>query len=355
MKGFSLSRLVRTTFVAGALLMSASAWADRNIVDQLGRSVTIPDIVNRVVVLQHQTLNILVQLDAQKRVVGVLDTWKKDLGEGFVQLMPTVDTLPTPGGLTSVNIEALAKLKPEVVFVTNYAPKEMIDQITRAGFPVVAISLRDDKKNQNALNPTMKSSQENAIYTEGLFHGIRLIGEVVGEEKNANDLIAWVQKDRAIVKEHLKDIKPEHRVRAYMANPDLVTYGSGKYTGVMFDQAGAVNVAAQSLKGYKQVSMEQVIQWNPEVIFVQNRFPQVIDEIKKNPAWKVIDAVKNNRIYLMPQYAKAWGYPQPEAMALGELWLAQKLYPEQFKDVDLSERVNAYYQRFYRTNYAPTK
>lgn len=46
----------------------------------------------------------------------------------------------------------------------------------------------------------------------------------------------------------------------------------------------------------------------------------------------------------MPEYAKAWGYPMPEALALGEVWLAKALYPQRFQDVDLDKMVNDYYQ-----------
>lgn len=53
-----------------------------------------------------------------------------------------------------------------------------------------------------------------------------------------------------------------------MANPDLNTYGSGKYTGLMMKHAGALNVAAATVKGARRVSLEQILQWNPEVIFV---------------------------------------------------------------------------------------
>jgi len=100
--------------------------------------------------------------------------------------------------------------------------------------------------------------------------------------------------------------------------------------------------------------MEQVIAWNPQVIFVQNRYPSVVNEIKNAPEWQAIDAVKNGRVYLMPDYAKAWGYPMPEAMGLGEVWMAKKLYPEKFKDVDMQNLANNWYQRFYRTTWQET-
>lgn len=65
----------------------------------------------------------------------------------------------------------------------------------------------------------------------------------------------------------------------------------------------------------------------------------------------MIDAVKHHRVYLMPEYAKAWGYPMPEAVGLGELWMAKKLYPQRFSDIDINKEVNRWYLRFYGTHY----
>ncbi len=99
----------------------------------------------------------------------------------------------------------------------------------------------------------------------------------------------------------------EQRVRVYIANPDLATYGSGKYTGLMMLHAGAKNVAAETIKGFKQVSIEQVIHWNPAVIFVQERYTQVIEQIKKDPSWQIIDAVKNQTYLLNAGICKSVG------------------------------------------------
>lgn len=324
--------------------------AARQVTDQLGRQVTIPDRVDRVVVLQHQTLNLLVQLDATNTMVGILGNWKQQLGDGYQRLVPQLATIPALGDLTHVDVEKLVALHPQVVFVTNYAPKEMIDQIQNLGIAVIAISLRSgDEKQQGELNPQLQN--EDQAYNRGLKDGIRLIGEVVNHQPQAEALIKATFDERQQTADRLKDIPAERRIRAYMANPDLTTYGSGKYTGLMMAHAGALNVAAATVKGFKQVSMEQIIAWNPQVIFVQDRYPKVIDEINQQPAWQAVDAVKNHRVYLMPEYAKAWGYPMPEALALGELWMAKKLYPEKFSDIDMQKRADSWYQRFYRTHY----
>ncbi|WP_338557651.1 ABC transporter substrate-binding protein [Erwinia sp. E_sp_B01_3] len=343
-----LLRLSALTVLLG--LLPFSSQAARQVTDQLDRQVTIPDRVDRVVVLQHQTLNLLVQLDATSTMVGILGNWKQQLGDGYQRLAPELTRIPALGDLTHVDLEKLVALHPQVVFVTNYAPQEMIDQIQNLGIAVIAISLRSgDEKQQGKLNPDLLN--EDQAYSQGLQQGIRLIGEVVNHQKQADALIKATFEERQQTAARLNEIPAGQRIRAYMANPDLTTYGSGKYTGLMMAHAGALNVAAATVKGYKQVSMEQIIAWNPQVIFVQDRYPRVIDEINQQPAWQAVDAVKNHRVYLMPEYAKAWGYPMPEALALGELWMAKKLYPEKFSDVDMQKKADSWYQRFYRTHY----
>lgn len=344
------SRLAATLFAFCLLpLVAGPALAERIVTDQLGREVKLPDTVSRAVVLQHQTLNLIVQMDALDKVVGVLEEWRPMLGAKYQRLAPTLPSLPTPGGLSKVNIEALLQSKPDVVFVTNYAPPDMIGQIEKAGIPVVAVSLLTAPPAERAkMNPVVEN--EEAAYESGFATGVRLIGSVLDRKSQAEDLLTYAAAKRQLVADRLAAVPPGERVRAYMANPDLNTYGSGKYTGIMMRRAGATNVAA-AIVGAKQVTMEDVLKWNPSVIFVQERYPAVVDEITKSPTWAPVAAVRAGRVHLMPEYAKAWGYPMPEALALGELWMAKKLYPERFADIDMQTEADAYYRRFYRTAY----
>jgi len=335
--------------VLGGPMLATPARADRVFIDQIGRQVHVPDQVNRAVILQHQTLNIAVQLDAMDKVVGVLDEWKKQLGAKYVRLAPKLPELAMPGGLTKVNIEELLTLKPDVVFVTNYAPADMVGQIENAGLPVVAISLLDVPPQEAVkMNPSVED--EPAAIDAGFAAGVRLIADILDRKDKGEAMIAVTKKTRKLVADRLADIPQDRRVAVYMANPDLSTYGHGKYTGLMMERAGARNVADE-IAGFKQVTMEDVLKWNPSVIFVQERYPAVVDEIRTTASWQTIDAVRSGRIYLMPEYAKAWGYPMPEAMALGELWMAKELYPERFADIDMQKEADAYYREFYRTDY----
>lgn len=145
-------------FMIGLLMatISAAVHAQRFIVDQLNRNVTLPDNVERVVVLQHQTLNLLVELNATDKIVGVQRDWEQQLGRHYAELVPQLVDKPKVGDLTHVDLESLAALHPQVVFVTNYAPQEMIDRISQLGIAVVAISLRHDASGQEReLNPNL--------------------------------------------------------------------------------------------------------------------------------------------------------------------------------------------------------
>lgn len=336
------------------LAIAMPAWAERIVTDQIGREVHLPDIVNRAVILQHQTLNIALQLDAMDKVVGVLDEWKKQLGADYARLAPGLADLPTPGGLKGVNIEALLKLEPDVVFVTNYAPEDMIRQMEQVGLPVVAVSLLDVPPGEAVkVNPTVTGDEATAI-DNGFSTGVRLIAEIIDRQDQGEEMISVTRKYRDLVAGRLADLPEDRHVTAYMANPELHTYGHGKYTGLMMKRAGARNVA-DALAGFQQVTMEDVLKWNPAVIFVQSRYPDVVAEIRNDEAWQPIDAVKNDRVYLMPEYAKAWGYPMPEAMSLGELWMAKTLYAERFADIDMQKEADSYYQQFYRTDYRPAQ
>mgnify|MGYP000872875867 CR=1 FL=1 len=345
-----MRRFPQCAALACALLIicAPAALAARTVTDQHGKTVTLPDQVKRSVVLMHHALDIGVQLGAKDQIAGVMEQWKKYLPDA-VNAFPELMTLPAPGDLTTVNMESLLALNPDVVIVTHYAPEDMRKQIEDAGIPVVAVSLyRADYEQASHLNPKLKDPDK--AYTEGMKEGIALLGEVYGKQAKAKELIGTIENNRKVIADHLGSIPDEKRVSCYMANPELHTYGSGKYTGVIMDRAGGRNVAAE-LDGYQQVNMEDVLRWNPAVVFVQSRYQSIVPEIKADPAWSQVDAVKNDRIFITPEYVKPWGHPTPESMALGEIWMAKKLYPEKFKDVDLPALVNAYYETFYGIPY----
>ena len=343
---------------AAALLASAAFAAGapagrRVIVDQLGRSVVIPEKVERVVCLMHHALDITLELQAGDRLAGVMKDWEGLLFPGIADIYPPIKSLPEVGTLTEVNMEELLKTEPDLVIVTHYFPQDTLKKLEAAGIPVAAVSLYEAGfEEASKLNPKLKDPDR--AYTIGMNVGISLLGEIYGKEKEAGELKAFVAEKRAIVGDKLSSVPEEERITCYMANPDLHTYGSGKYVGVIMARSGGINVA-RDISGYKAVNMEQILKWDPEVIFIQDRYAaEVYPEITEGPEWAAIKAVKNGRVYVTPEYVKPWGHPCPESMALGELWMAKKLYPERFADVDMDGIVQEFYTKFYGVPYKGT-
>jgi iron complex transport system substrate-binding protein len=333
----------------GLLVMAAPASA-RVVTDQVGNRVTIPDTISRAVVLEHHALDVVVELGAQSQLVGVMRDWQKQLGKGFARLAPGLDKLSEPGDLTKVNIEELLSLRPDVVIVTHYAPEGMLRQIRDAGIPLVQVAFfAAPPEESKKLNPVL--TDEKKAYWDGLVDAVNLIGDIFGKQDKAQELVAFMTRERALVDQRTANLPEAGRTTLYMANPDLTTYGTGKYTGVIMDQAGGLNVA-RTVHGYGKVTMEQILAWNPDAIFVQDRYAPVADEIRKDPAWQSVSAVRNDRIYITPEYVKPWGHPVPESIALGEIWMAKVLHPDLFKDVDLDKTAEDFYRSFYRTDYA---
>ena len=257
------SRKVGLLFLAVCLVLTAwagLAWAEQTVTDQLGRQVKVPDKAQRIVTLQHQSLDILLQLGAEPQIVGVLEGWKKYLPSA-IKAMPRLKDISTPGDLRSVNLESLLALKPDLVIVTHFAPEAMRKQIEAAGIPVIGISLYQAEYVQaSVLNPKLQDASK--AFTEGIKDGVRILGKVSGHSERAEELIKYVFANRGLVDEKLGQIARDQRVTCYMGYPKLHSMGTGKYASLAMERAGGRNVA-EMIAGYTKVNMEQVLSWNP--------------------------------------------------------------------------------------------
>ena len=88
-------------------------------------------------------------------------------------------------------------------------------------------------------------------------------------------------------------------------------------------------------------SIEQIVYWNPEYIFCNE--DGVDTYIREKDQWSMIDAVKNDHVYIMPTGISRWGHTTSIETPLAILWTAKVLYPQLCKDIDLK----AYTHQFY--------
>ena len=107
----------------------------------------------------------------------------------------------------------------------------------------------------------------------------------------------------------------------------------------------AQNVAGGTHGGLANVSIEQVLLWNPQVIVTIDLF--FAATVRDDPGWAAVDAVKNGRVHLSPKMPFGWvDFPPSVNRLIGLWWLAKILYPERFPE-DMEKLTREFYTLFY--------
>ncbi|EFR41543.1 periplasmic binding protein [Selenomonas sp. oral taxon 137 str. F0430] len=320
--------------------------------DQAGNAVEVKAPVERMVVLQHHSLDIICQLGGQDKIVGVESTWQRDLGDYIADIWPAIKEMKTPGTLSQPNIEEIAALKPDIVIVASQSDQASAAKLREMGIPVAVISLRGEGKQAEAQNPRLSNADK--AYTDGLHNAIEILGHLTGRDAKAKELWAFAEESRAIVEKAVGDIPDAERVTAIPVSSKHMVYGNDKYVGCMLLRAGAVNPAAKDIQGNGEYNVESLAKWNPDVIISQDRYPEVYKELTTDPAYAQLRAVQNGNVINAPYWAKPWGNPDADSVALGELWLAHMFYPSKVSADVVLERAKAFYETFYGVPFTGT-
>jgi iron complex transport system substrate-binding protein len=188
-----------------------------------------------------------------------------------------------------------------------------------------------------------------------LIEGVRLIGHILGAEERAEEYVSFYNNVRKMISTRLRGLKSSQRVRVYISGSGGILSSCGRkmYQSTVIDQAGGRNVASSiSAGGWANVSPEQLIRWNPSVIFAvqyghsMTPCPATPEDIIKDSRFSTIDAIKNGRVYMFPSNISPWDYPSMQSV-LGLLWAAKTLHPDRFKDINMTRFANEFYLKFF--------
>lgn len=157
------------------------------------------------------------------------------------------------------------------------------------------------------ITPFMAKSYDSDATVETVYEDFELLGKIFGVEDKASEVIDKMKNDIKNVTDKVGDIKEEDRVRMMVYDSgenDAMVVGSGLANNLI-DLSGGNNVFAKDAnKPYLNVSWESVVAQNPEVILVTDYIAgQPIEEkinfLKNHPALKDVEAIKNDRIYVI--------------------------------------------------------
>ncbi|MDD4568249.1 MAG: ABC transporter substrate-binding protein, partial [Methanoculleus chikugoensis] len=310
-----------------------SAVTVRNITDMDGRTVTIPSEVRTVVITCcGGASQELAALGVGDRVVAQPQLCNMERLSPY-GIVPGYPTTPDVGSGDNVNVEEILKLNPDVVIVSYYTETGNA-RIEAAGVPVVRLI-------------TARAGIET------LKQEFRMLGTVFGREERAERLVAYWDETLARIETKLADLPEGERKRVYCTDlAPLSTWGRGGWGDAMIRAAGGINVAGEvDMVWGVDVSPEQLVRWDPEVIYGTAITSNMKDYSNPagafaNPQFATVTAVRDGAVYPCPVGTFWWDRPAPES-PLGILWLAQKLYPDRFADVDLADETKKFFREFY--------
>jgi len=174
------------------------------------------------------------------------------------------------------------------------------------------------------------------------------VGRIAAEERRAEELARYAQDTVSDINRRVAKIPAGKRPRIYYGRgpQGLMTGLAGSISAEFIGQLGAVNVAAELGKGgLVQVSVEQVLHWNPDVVVTID--PNFYALAFKHPLWRELPAIRAGRIHLAPNVPFGWiDFPPSLNRLIGLRWLARILYPQAFPE-DLRPIVRDFYTRCY--------
>ncbi|SHH97351.1 iron complex transport system substrate-binding protein [Sporobacter termitidis DSM 10068] len=294
----------------------------RTITDMAGKEVTIPATVNKIADAWFAHNEIAVMLGADSKIVATAMNektypWLYLVGPGLSNALSTFGT--------DFNLEELVQKSPDIVFCST--SDKNIEKLQSMGIPVVQLMFTSFDEMRKCVTLTGDILGGDAVAKAAAYNDY-LSGKLESI-KAVTDKIAAADRPKVL---HVTSLSP------------LQVDGSDTIIDDWINVAGGVNAAASVKSNMQQVTMEQVIAWNPDVIIVGGNAGNS-ETLAKDPNWASIAAVQKGQVYQNPAGAFLWDrYGAEEALQIQ--WAAKTINPDLFKDLDIASEAKSFYKTF---------
>lgn len=291
--------------------------------DKMGRTVTIRTPVKRAVL--YETYELLPVTGAWGQVAGISRfAYDNDL---MLALKPDIRSrVANAGSAFDFNPEVLLKLKPDVVLIWTIAPKT-VQFLEKKGLPIIAIYPESVKE---------------------LYGVMRLQGKLFDRENQIESAITRMEEIFSLVRSRTAGIPAARRKKViYLTGKPTKVNGRVGITNDLFAMMGLDNCGREINDRSTEVSLERIMAWNPDLIFIWGSARYSAKELMDNPQWRHIRAIKNRDVHKEPK----WGTWSPRLAPIA-LWMAATAYPERFRDMDLNKTIDRFYRNVYGIPYA---
>lgn len=246
------------------------------IIDDLGYSITITEKPERILSLAPSNTEILFALGLGDKVVGVTE---------YCNYPEEAKEKNKIGDYSTPNIERVINLEPDLVLTAYGNPMETV--VALKGFDLTVVGLKSGNLDE-------------------ILYDIRVIGEITGQSDSTSVLVADMAQRIEATEGRINKLNLEKKptVLHVIWHDPIWVAGKGTFEDELIRKSGGVNIASVGL--YKTISLEKVIEMNPDVIitpsgtgmgFAKTNF--TYEYITNEPRLKSVDAVRNNRVYII--------------------------------------------------------
>jgi iron complex transport system substrate-binding protein len=271
----------------------------REVTDEAGRTVRVPQPVRRIVSLAPSLTETVYALGLQDRLVGDTD---------YCDYPPDAKTKTKVGGAIDPSLEQIAALHPDLVLVTKGLNRlETVHSLDTLGIPSYATDPHT---------------------VDGIVSSSKNLADVLGAPEAGVAVAANMRRHLADLEERLGSLPPKRVLFAVWTEP-LISIGKETFIADALRHAGAVSIVDSS-QDWPQVSLEEVARLQPDfLVFAASHsetIPHDVEALAGLPAWKTLDAVRNRKYAVI---SDAVNRPAPRIVNAIED-LARQLHPEAF-------------------------
>jgi iron complex transport system substrate-binding protein len=304
----------------------------RRIVDMAGNTVNLPEKVNKVFVDWASGVTLITTLSATDKLVCAPKAFETDTFAWTRIICPAIDSVKKDDDAYT-NLEAVLNYEPDLVITKS---TDNIETYKKLGMAAIYVDFNN--------NESFKES-------------LKIVGKALGESeyKVAEKYCEYFDANYKIVTDRLSKIDPKSKQTVYYVDSRFVdpyhSVGRGEIQEEWITAAGGILATAAEFEGRNlEINAEKILEINPDIIMIgaQNQ-AEVYDLLINNPVLCGLDAVKNKKVYRIPQGLFPWCRTGPEA-AIQMIWAAKLLYPTEFEDIDIKTVAKKFYKDFYNSD-----
>jgi iron complex transport system substrate-binding protein len=310
--------------------------------DYLGRTLSLPENPAHIICSGAGCLRYITYLQNQDRVVAVDTLETRDNffdARPYALANPQFKDLPIFGEMRGMdNPELILTLdpSPDVIFKTypgmGHNPQELQE---KTGIPVVTLNYGD-----------LVDARHD------FYSSLRLVAQILDNQNRAEDVITFIEACIADLHNRTKEITKQGGKTCYIGGvafkgPLGLQSTETAYPPFVFTHTA--NAALTDTKNsYITVSKEKIIEWDPDIIFIDCATMQsdpranAVYELKNDPAYSNLKAVKTKQVYaVIPYnwYTQNYGSTLANAYYIGRI-----LYPDAFTDIDPEKKADEIYE-----------